>query len=427
MGAASRFEDSVKGRASDFEDSVKDVGRSIEDEVRNVGSKIDDEIIEPVKETVEAVISDPKQLLALGISIAFPGAGAFLGAQLGLTGVAAKVVGQAMLNTAINGGDVKSAVLTAAIPVVGSAAASSISSTLAQSGVEGALNRTITNSLVQGGTAAALGQDPTAAFLFGGVSSAVPAVTSSIPGFNDLPDFAKSAINSGVSAELTGGDGGQAAMDRAMSFATREAGKYFRDLGLPQPSAMEDGYFLPGGAGYYDKDAENAKLSGPGYYDEITGRYIQDPLGGLQGPLDSTSGTRDPGLPWEYNQVSKDVWEDDKGNQIDLSYIPSSQQAQTGAEIMRRAGALPKTPVGGPVAGGPTQNAPGMPAEPAIDFNQLMSLLGTQQEAPTVVTSGQDNSADVQLMENIFGTSLSAPPAGDPNEQARELARLLRS
>jgi hypothetical protein len=56
-----------------------------------------------------------------------------------------------------------------------------------------------------------------------------------------------------------------------------------------------------------------------------------------------------------------------------------------------------------------------------------MSLLGEQQAAPMFVSSGQDNSADVQLMENIFGPSLSAPPAGDPNEQARELARLLRS
>ena len=73
------------------------------------------------------------------------------------------------------------------------------------------------------------------------------------------------------------------------------------------------------------------------------------------------------------------------------------------------------------------------PAKPGtsgqdVDFNQLMSLLGGgQQAAPMVVSSGQDNSADVQLMENIFGPSLSAPPAGDPNEQARELARLLRS
>ena len=63
-----------------------------------------------------------------------------------------------------------------------------------------------------------------------------------------------------------------------------------------------------------------------------------------------------------------------------------------------------------------------------IDINQLMSLLGGgQQAAPTIVSSGQDNSADVQLMEDIFGTTMSAPPAGDTATRARELARLLRS
>ena len=398
--------------------------RKVEDEIKDVGRKIDDQILQPVKNTVEAVLDDPKKLLALGISIAFPGAGALLGTKLGLTGVAARVVGQAMLNTAINGGDVKSAVLAAAIPVVGRTAAAGISSTLAESGIEGALNKTITNSLVQGGTAAALGKDPAAAFLFGGVSSAVPAVTSQIPGFDDLPDFAKQSIISGVSAELTGGEGGQAAINSAMSFAAKEARSYFRDLGLPQPTEMTEGYFLPGGEGYYDKDAENAKLTGPGYYDEITGRYIQDPLGGLQNPLGKDSGTRDPLLPWEYNQTSKDVWQDAEGNVIDLSYIPSSQQALSGADIMKSAGATaPKKPAGkGPEAGG-SAKTPGQ----NVDFNQIMSLLGEQQAAPTIVSSGQDNAADVQLMENIFGPSLSAPPAGDPVTQARELARLLRS
>ena len=63
-----------------------------------------------------------------------------------------------------------------------------------------------------------------------------------------------------------------------------------------------------------------------------------------------------------------------------------------------------------------------------VDLNTLMALLGGgQQAAPTVVTSGQDNSADVQLMEDIFGTTMSAPPAGDTATQTRELARLLRS
>lgn len=46
----------------------------------------------------------------------------------------------------------------------------------------------------------------------------------------------------------------------------------------------------------------------------------------------------------------------------------------------------------------------------------------------TVVGSGQDNSADIQLMEDIFGTSLSAPSAGSNQiAKARELAALLRS
>jgi len=189
-----------------------------------------------------------------------------------------------------------------------------------------------------------------------------------------------------------------------------------------------EGYFLPGGEGYYDTDAENAKLTGPGYYDEFTGRYIQDPLGGMQGPLDNTSGTRDPRLPWEYNQVSKDVWEDDKGNRIDLSYIPSSQQTLSGDDIMNSAGATvpgkPATPSKAPPPKAPPK--PGTPSS-GMDINQLMSLLNSQQAAPTIVSSGQENAADVQLMENIFGTDLSAPPAGDLNAQTRELARLLRS
>ena len=78
----------------------------------------------------------------------------------------------------------------------------------------------------------------------------------------------------------------------------------------------------------------------------------------------------------------------------------------------------------------PKTNAPPKQQTPGsgMDVNALMSLLGGgQQQAPTVVSSGQDNSADVQLMENIFGTTLSAPPAGDTATQARELARLLRS
>ena len=195
MGALRRLEDSVKGRASDFEDSVKDVGR-----------KIDDEILQPVKNTVEAIIEDPKKLAAVAISIAFPGAGAALGASLGLTGTAATVVGQTLINTALNGGDVKSAVISAALPVVGQAGANAISTTLTNSGIEGTLNTVITRAATQGATAAILGQDPLTAALLGGVTAGVNAIIPDIPGYSNLPAPAQNAINSAIAAKLTDGN-----------------------------------------------------------------------------------------------------------------------------------------------------------------------------------------------------------------------------
>jgi hypothetical protein len=450
--------------------------KKVEKEVKRAGRKIDDEILQPVKNTVEAIIEDPKKLLAVGIAIAFPGAGAFLGAQLGLTGVAAQVVGQTMLNTALNGGDVKSAVIAAAIPVVGRTAAAGISSTLAESGIEGALNRTITNSLVQGGTAAALGKDPTAAFLFGGVSSAVPALTSQIPGFDDLPDFAKQSIISGVSAELTGGDGGQAAINSALSYAKREAGTYFRDLGMPQPADFEKGSFEydqifdPKTSGLVDlsekpydpnyelttdfsvgadyslapkEDGLGFKVTAPpevfnedgsvNYelfdYDALSQLGMDMPkspnidgMGGGQGlrlPVEGGYITEQGFIPEGYTPDLGDpnsfINKPAPGGDVSIKGALDAGAKATLADMNKQPGAA-KPPA-----------KPGTPGQD-VDFNQLMSLLGGgQQAAPMVVSSGQDNSADVQLMENIFGPSLSAPPAGDPNEQARELARLLRS
>ena len=61
-----------------------------------------------------------------------------------------------------------------------------------------------------------------------------------------------------------------------------------------------------------------------------------------------------------------------------------------------------------------------------MDLAALMSLLGGQQPAP-VVLSVPENKADIELMQDIFGTSLSAPSTGNENERDEALARLLRS
>ena len=230
------------------EDEIKDVGRKIDDEifqpVADVGSKIDDEIIQPVKNTVEAIIEDPKKLAAVAIAIAFPGAGAAIGAQLGLFGTVGQVVGQALLNTALNGGDVKSAVISAALPVVGQAGANALSSTLASSGIEGAVNTVITRAVTQGTTAAILGKDPLSAALLGGVTAGVNAIVPDIPGYNDLPAAAKNAISSAIATKLTGGDVGgavsQSLVNDAIAWAKSEVSKTPNALKAAQAAYKAD-------------------------------------------------------------------------------------------------------------------------------------------------------------------------------------------
>lgn len=205
------------------------MGKKVEKEVKRVGRKIDDEILQPVKNTVEAIVEDPKKLAAVAIAVAFPGAGAAIGAQLGLFGTVGQVVGQTLLNTALNGGDVKSAVISAALPVVGQAGASALSSTLASSGIEGAVNTVITRAVTQGTTAAILGKDPLSAALLGGVTAGVNAIVPDIPGYNDLPPAAKNAISSAIATKLTGGDLGgavsQSLVNDAISWAKSEVSK----------------------------------------------------------------------------------------------------------------------------------------------------------------------------------------------------------
>lgn len=194
----------------------------------------------------------------------------------------------------------------------------------------------------------------------------------------------------------------------------------------PDSKDFIEGYFAPGGEGYiapptYAPDTK-------GYFDEITGNFVPDEGGALTfGQLtNETSGTNiDSMKDYKYNPDTGN-WTLPDGTEIDTSYMQNSQTPLTGQQVLNNAGAGgPKTP-----NKPSTPQKPGTPTKPGagVDLNQLMSLFGGgQQAAPTVVSSGQDNAADVQLMEDIFGTNLSAPPAGDPVTQARELARLLRS
>lgn len=71
-----------------------------------------------------------------------------------------------------------------------------------------------------------------------------------------------------------------------------------------------------------------------GYYDEITGEYIDTgDEGQLQGPLDNTSGT-DSMEGWSYGNGK---WTDPSGNSYDMAYLTPNEQLDIGG-ILRKIG-----------------------------------------------------------------------------------------
>jgi len=78
---------------------------------------------------------------------------------------------------------------------------------------------------IAGGTAAGvvMGQDPLTALTNSGISAGTSAVTSQIPGFDQLSPTAQRAVNSVVSAALMGGDPSQALVNAAINAGIGEA------------------------------------------------------------------------------------------------------------------------------------------------------------------------------------------------------------
>lgn len=157
------------------------------------------------------------------------------------------------------------------------------------------------------------------------------------------------------------------------------------------PDDFTEGYFLPGGEGYVDPMSRTQGVTGSGYYDEITGRYIKDDLGGLTNPLGYETGNIDPNLEWEYNQTSPNVWTDKDGNVLDMSYLPNSQTALTGREIMEKAGALPSG----------TKSKTATPTKTTESTTSQQSGGGQQAQLPS-----EDPYADIKLMEQLFGGNI---------------------
>lgn len=211
---------------------VRKIGR----EIGRIGSQIDDAIIHPIVNTVEKVISDPKSLAMVALSVMAPGAGTALGTALGLSGTAATFVGQAAINAALNGGNIQSAIMSAALPIAGQEMASAASSAFADAGFDTALANSAGKVVSGAGLAAATGKDPLQALISGGLSEAIPNITKDIPGFADMPASVKAMVNRTVASNLmasTGASGAAPTQDvikSAMAAGTQAATQGMDDV-----------------------------------------------------------------------------------------------------------------------------------------------------------------------------------------------------
>lgn len=73
--------------------------------------------------------------------------------------------------------------------------------------------------------------------------------------------------------------------------------------------------------------------TGPGYYDETTGEYIKSDIGGLQAPLDNTSGTVEMD-GYTYDPDTK-TWTTPEGETYNMDYLKNSGEAVSGSDLLK--------------------------------------------------------------------------------------------
>jgi hypothetical protein len=193
-------------------------------------------LAQKIGNTVEAIASNPKMLAAVAVNFAFPGAGAaigewILGAETAATlgAAATTAVGNACLNTAMNGGDMKKGIETAVTSYVGNVGGQELAKYVQNAtDVPDQLAKNIGTTTSYAAIQAAMGKDPTTALLTGGANACAQLLTQQVPGFSDMPKDVQAAVTKATASALQGKSGGavNAAIDYATNFAKDEYKSY---------------------------------------------------------------------------------------------------------------------------------------------------------------------------------------------------------
>ena len=218
----------------------------ITDSIQSVGRSLDDAIIQPIAHTAEGILSDPKKLAAVAVSIIAPGAGAALGEAMGLTGAAAAIAGNTAINTMLNGGDVKAALITAGVSTAASSIGNQIASNVradsimngdmsfADANTVGKIAGAATTGVVSNALSSVANGKPISlqsllksgltAGVTSGISSGVNSLTSQIDAFKDMSPMAQRAINASIAAGVMGKNVNQTVLTSVLNSMYKDSG-----------------------------------------------------------------------------------------------------------------------------------------------------------------------------------------------------------
>ena len=181
--------------------AIKWVGNKTKQATKAV-VKVVNKVADVAVNTVSNLLKDPKAIAILALNVMAPGAGSAIGAALGLSGTAAVFVGNTVLNTALNGGDVSAAAKSAAFALGGQALAGQVSAGLADSAITAATKQLIGTTVSSATLAAIQGQDPIQAIKNGGITAGVNLITGQIDGYKTLPVPAQNAVRISLTSAL---------------------------------------------------------------------------------------------------------------------------------------------------------------------------------------------------------------------------------
>jgi len=242
----------VSDAFADLNDSVTDTVAEVQDFVEDTGQAVIDEVVTPVVESVQktydafeedpvgtslkiaaAASGNPYYVLAANTAVEVAN-GAELDEALekGATAAAktfvAQKIGQA-IGEEVNAGIDSAGAASTYGTDVGSQQSNMLAAQDAGMGTAGDVAGNVAGKIA-GGTAAGvvMGQDPLTALTNSGISAGTSAVTSQIPGFDQLSPTAQRAVNATVAATLMGGDPTQALVNAAINAGINEAKSQYK-------------------------------------------------------------------------------------------------------------------------------------------------------------------------------------------------------